>query len=445
MTPELKQHLLDLADHYIEGTLTAEQAEQVDRLIANTPEARQVFSDYLHDHAAQYWQYISQNEKPQLPQFEAPSKLKIWALPFIASCLAVLCAFFIFKPNGATPVAEIIRAEGPDVSKGDQIHLHDSLAISEGLVELVFPKTGVHVIATAPLDISDVDHSFMRLNAGEVKLHVPPQGIGFVVETDQKRITDLGTSFVVSADQTGSSVFVLDGQIAIDGATQAKDRLLNKGEFASFHSDGTSQIKKQSPFDIPEINRPDGIGGLQGRMFTLKSDPNLPARNTDLLDLIGSPFIPLIESRFTDQSSLANLRAIPKPIYHTGLAGSFRSLTDDLDIGKFPNQYGWMAWYSGKVKPPQKGRYRFWGYADNHLLVAINGKPVLEGSRFDTSFRNELKGIKRRNHPAFPCLNAQAGISAGQWIEVGNNPVQIDILFGEMSNTHTFGLLLIER
>ena len=37
----------------------------------------------------------------------------------------------------------------------------------------------------------------------------------------------------------------------------------------------------------------------------------------------------------------------------------------------YSREGGWMAWYHGQVIPPRAGRYRFWGYADNHLLVAI--------------------------------------------------------------------------
>jgi len=93
--------------------------------------------------------------------------------------------------------------------------------------------------------------------------------------------------------------------------------------------------------------------------------------------------------------------------------------------------------------PPQPGRYRFWGYADNHLLVAIDGKPVFEGSRRDSPFK-EL-GISRSNHPSYPCLNATAGFASGPWFELGSDGVQLDIVFGEIMHHQTSGLLLVER
>jgi len=39
--------------------------------------------------------------------------------------------------------------------------------------------------------------------------------------------------------------------------------------------------------------------------------------------------------------------------------------------------------------------------------------------------------VPRENYPAWPCLNSKAGFAAGPWIEVGEDPVQFDLLFGE--------------
>jgi len=44
-----------------------------------------------------------------------------------------------------------------------------------------------------------------------------------------------------------------------------------------------------------------------------------------------------------------------------------------------------------------------------------------------------------------PCINAPAGFASGPWIELGDDPVQLDILFGELSGNKSFGLLLVER
>ena len=78
---------------------------------------------------------------------------------------------------------------------------------------------------------------------------------------------------------------------------------------------------------------------------------------------------------------------------------------------------GWRG-TRGKSRLPKSGKYRFWGYADNNLLVAIDRKPVFEGSRYDSHFQNDLK-VFRKNHPFLPCLNARSGFAWGKWFDHG--------------------------
>ncbi|MGB1708028.1 MAG: hypothetical protein ACPHF4_09410, partial [Rubripirellula sp.] len=53
--------------------------------------------------------------------------------------------------------------------------------------------------------------------------------------------------------------------------------------------------------------------------------------------------------------------------------------------------------------------------------------------------------IPRTDNPALPCLIASAGFACSDWIEVTEEPLQLDILFGEVGGRITSGLLLIER
>ena len=131
------------------------------------------------------------------------------------------------------------------------------------------------------------------------------------------------------------------------------------------------------------------------------------------------------------------------PLRFSGIAGSYRTFPDRAGLSPYPEELAWLSWYGGQVRPPKPGRYRFWGYADNHLLVSINGKPVFEGSRRNSPFKD--MGILRIDHPSYPCLNATAGFACGSWFELGHEGVRLDIVFGEVMNKMTSGLLLIER
>ncbi len=79
----------------------------------------------------------------------------------------------------------------------------------------------------------------------------------------------------------------------------------------------------------------------------------------------------------------------------------------------------------------------------HHLLVAVNGKPVFEGSQYDWAFRQDVN-IPRRNHPAWPCLKARAGFAAGPWVDLGGDPLQLDVWFGESGENLPSAILLVQ-
>jgi hypothetical protein len=286
----------------------------------------------------------------------------------------------------------------------------------------------------------------VSLHEGQVKLVVPPQGVGFVVDTAQRKFVDLGTSFVVTAGANGSEVLVLDGQISVDDHDGTSGDLMQEGEFARFDSAG--KLEKRSPIRVsqalPELalsTTSASQGSLRGMVLGYRETEVI---TKELLrdDVIGHEFLPMIRSKFQDRACLEPFKQ-GDPLGFRGIAGAFHEFPQRTGLVPYSYEGGWMAWYHGQVRPPQKGRYRFWGYADNHLLVAIDGNPVFEGSRSESPFR-EL-GVPRTDNPSLPCLIAPAGFACSEWIEMNGDPVRLDILFGEVGGNITSGLLLIQR
>jgi hypothetical protein len=290
-----------------------------------------------------------------------------------------------------------------------------------------------------------IDNNRLFLNDGEIKLVVPPQGIGFIVDTMERKFVDLGTSFVVQASNLGSRVLVLDGEIAVGERDGKGSRLMTEGGLANFNRNGEASPHSTRPSGVLEVKK-DIQGTKLGAMLgSIIGFPQEALANN--LGPEGSPIsrqlLPLVKSKFSDRTCLNKLKK-GNSIRFRGIAGTYNLFPQRTGLVPYSENNGWIAWYQGKIKAPQKGKYRFWGYADNNLLVAVNGEPVFEGSRYDSSFRNELN-VPRNNHPSFPCLNARAGFASGPWFESGDNPVQIDLLFGESQGNKTSSLLLIEQ
>jgi len=91
-------------------------------------------------------------------------------------------------------IASVIRIEGKGkagqdrvVVDGAELFAGEELAMRQGLIELAFHETRVHVVATGPLRMMLDSDQRVSLHEGLVKLVVPPQGVGFVVDTAQRK------------------------------------------------------------------------------------------------------------------------------------------------------------------------------------------------------------------------------------------------------------------
>lgn len=483
---------ISLLHRYLDGAITPDEIASLEELLRGSSEARATLRSLATIDAK--WQQLAAEEAfgqatsvmetrsasegagpvdhteqpPSLthgvtsamsPSVSGRRHIPLWlTLTALTAALVVGAIGWLRTPGGSPTgeergVARVIRIEGDgatgrrvSVVDGRELFAGEELSMQRGLIELAFRETGVHIVATAPLRMTLDSNQRVSLHEGQVKLVVPPQGVGFVVDTAQRKFVDLGTSFVVTAGAKGSEVLVLDGQISVDDHDGTTGDLMHEGEFARFDRDG--RIEKRSPsrlsLSLPELSLPATIPGhasLQGVILGYDDSADIK-KSSPHEDLLARELLPLIQSGFRDSSKIAAFRQ-GKPLGFRGIAGAFHDFPERTGLAPYARNGGWVAWYSGQVTPPHAGRYRFWGYADNHLLVAINGKPVFEGSRRDSSFRG--LGIERIDNPALPCLIARAGFACSDWVEVGTDSVQLDILFGEVGGNITSGLLLVER
>ncbi len=458
----MNEYELNLLHRYLDGAITPEELEPLEKLLRSNAEARSTLRSLATIDAK--WQQLAVEEAFAISSTRgtAPGRsgraIPMWLTwgAIAASLIVGVLGWLPVSQEHAGEIkhgiARVIQIEGEGkagrdrvVVNGAELFAGDDLVMQQGLIELAFHETGVHVIATAPLRMKLDSNQRVSLHEGQVKLVVPPQGVGFVVDTTQRKFVDLGTSFVVTANSKGTEVLVLDGEISVYEHTGVSEGLMQEGEFATFDRNGKlkTRLKNRLSRAVPELSQPVtklATSSLRGMILGHDGPPAIP-KVAPKDDVIGLELLPLIQSGFAERASLETLKQ-GEPISFRGIAGAYHAFPDRTGLAPYSREFGWMAWYHGQVVPPRPGRYRFWGYADNHLLVAIDGKPVFEGSRHD-SFKS--LGISRTDHPAFPCLIAKAGFACGSWIELSGDPVELDILFGEAGRNTTSGLLLVER
>ena len=172
----------------------------------------------------------------------------------------------------------------------------------------------------------------------------------------------------------------------------------------------------------------EAVGGeLVGRFYDFKQNrkkektSNTPGNyNAEVKAFIDSGFDP----RFLGKYYMASL-----PLYLTQL------FIPNMPADQAPQAFAvqnevqpsqWLVHYTGTVRSPVGGRIRFLGYADDVLVVAVDGRVVLNGSHE----HSQSVAVWTREETSMKIASWDA--YAGNWIDVtvGQN-MQMDILVGE--------------
>ncbi len=95
--------------------------------------------------------------------------------------------------------------------------------LQKGLLHLQF-GSGVMVYVEAPARFDAVSDKRVVLHSGRLSARVPPEGIGFAVETPEAEVVDFGTEFSVDVEGGASEVHVFDGLVRVHpGASNKRD------------------------------------------------------------------------------------------------------------------------------------------------------------------------------------------------------------------------------
>lgn len=147
-----------------------------------------------------------------------------------------------------------------------------------------------------------------------------------------------------------------------------------------------------------------------------------------------------------DESLLNRYFRAPLPLYTTQLA------IPRMNAQAAPRAFGvenevepryWLIHYKGQVSPPEDGAYRFVGNFDDVLIVAINGRVVLDGCRPNTKLL--LLGWKEPADKG-PEVAANELARYGDWLDLkADQPIDIDIIIGERPGGMFHGVVLYEK
>lgn len=105
---------------------------------------------------------------------------------------------------------------------------------------------------------------------------------------------------------------------------------------------------------------------------------------------------------------------------------------------------GWFVHYSGEITAPRSGRFRWVGLGDDLLMVFIDGKLVLNASWPDIH-QAIGRGWKPNDHVNEHQSHQSPKLVYGDWVNFGQMPRRIDILFGERPGGLVGAVLLMQE
>lgn len=142
-------------------------------------------------------------------------------------CLMAACLLIVFViRRGDQEPASSRQSLASVVSEIDAVLISDqpnwrevglaagAYQLTQGLLHLRFDG-GVMVFVEAPARFDAVSGQRVVLHAGRLSANVPPEGVGFTVETSEAEVVDFGTEFSVDVSVGTSEVHVFNGLVRV--------------------------------------------------------------------------------------------------------------------------------------------------------------------------------------------------------------------------------------
>jgi len=210
----------------LEGNQDPALAERLRELIREDAALREEYVQQMSAHALLRWR-AGDGAQQDSPQIIRPKFGRFIPLTVAAAVALLLAGWWTFRPKLEipSPLVEIEVIESiPTGEAGQASALIPGLKLAVG--ELRMPEgsfrfrlsSGAIVAATGPAHLNFLNPMHLQVKLGRVTADVGKEAKGFIVETDQTRIVDIGTRFGVDASGSGhTDVVVFEGEVEVKG------------------------------------------------------------------------------------------------------------------------------------------------------------------------------------------------------------------------------------
>ncbi len=229
------------------------------------------------------------------------------------AALLILTLGIVHTIKGYRVIATIVQSQHArwQESPSDNQLVRGPLFLQEGYAEIQFTH-GARVLVQAPCQLTLLSPDRMSLDEGRVTAMVPPEAIGFSIDTATSTIQDFGTEFGVGIDgQTQTEVHVYKGRVQLRMPSHS-ERHSNQWDLTTNRAailDQSGKLELTSVLDRPRLFVRD-LAGTNGI---------IPGQALSLADMVGrgnglgtgeiNHGLSLTNGQFVDPNAVVRARA----------------------------------------------------------------------------------------------------------------------------------------
>ena len=265
------------------GAIAPEDQKQLEERMVSDPEVLAYCQDFFVT-CANLEQILRSEEKEQWGQPPRYRRLVGWGTAVAAVLVILIVLGFLLLPptqEPTGPTAQLIDSRALkwaldcDPCENTVFYGSHALEILEGIAKFRMGD-GTQIILKGPSRFTLEDCNCIYLGEGMLTAHVPKSAQGFVVNTRQAKIVDLGTEFGVLAWQDGTiETQVFSGLVDVWPSDANQALHLSSGHQALIDSDGEAQSYNQSQTQAYYIQH------------LPHETPACPGKSLDLADIVG--------------------------------------------------------------------------------------------------------------------------------------------------------------
>ena len=282
-----------LIQHYLEGTLSDAEAEQLHELLKAQPElVEKLIQHFEMDAMLRATKPLATSNiiRPALLPKRRFTFTTLTTVAAMAACIALLGAWIAMPwlksdvEETTASVAVLTRGvnlewESAAITPGTPLS-PGLLKLKSGIAQIEFYQ-GARVLIEGPAELQLVSSGEATCTRGKLSANVPPQAKGFRINTPNGTIVDLGTEFGLDVSDASAVVHVFKGEVELHKATESM-KSLKEGQAMTFAADSQLLAANASSFtSLNEINARTALSDRslferwQAQSTKLNADPSL--------------------------------------------------------------------------------------------------------------------------------------------------------------------------